>query len=465
MSGIPGFWRRLGRRALIIPPIAIGVVVLTLMVRNRKPPERREVPEAARALRVIPAPAATLLPRAVGYGTAQPGDVWSAVAEVKGQVVQTHQELNPGAILRAGDVVLQIDPTEYELQIAGQQADIAQTKSKQAELEAQEKNLRASLEIEDSSLKLALQDLARLQGLRESNSVTEAEYERKQREVLTQRQSAQSLNNSLNVLPAQREALVASLAAQEAALARARLDLERCVIRAPIDCRLSEVTLETGQVLTAGQQLFQAYGIAVTEIEAQIAINQMRPLLTSNGQPLDMTSGAMKAIRKVFNVKAVVRLQTGDMEIEWQGRFDRVREQLDLQTRTARIVVAVDDPFEQAIPGQRPPLTPGMFCEVELSGAPRTGQIMVPRTAVHDGHIYVLDSEDRLRRRPVSVGVTQDSVAVIDDGLAEGERVVVSNPTPAIEGMLVKPITDDELLQSLVAEASGTPLESQDDRQ
>ena len=460
MAAITTALRRIGRRLLILPPIVIGAVVLVLMARNRQEPEQRQISESARVLRVIEAPRTVVVPRAVGYGTAQPGDVWSAVTEVKGQVVATHAELNPGAILQAGEVVLKIDETEYQLVIAQQQAEIAQTKSKQAELVAQEKNLRESLTIEQASLDLAGQDLARLRGLRETNSVTAAEYERKQRELLAQRQSVQSLNNSLNVWPAQRDALAATLASQEAALNRAKLDLKRCVITAPIDCRLSEVSIEKGQFLTAGQQLFQAYGIDLTEIEAQIPINQLRPLLTATGKPLDLSADAMESIRKVFNVEVLVRLQTGDDEIQWQGRFDRVREQLDLQTRTARIVVAVDKPFEQAIPGERPPLTPGMFCEVELRGAPHTGQLVVPRNAVYDGHVYVLDAENRLRRRPVGVRSIQGSAAWLEDGLEEGERVVVSDPTPAIEGMLIKPVDANHTLELLIAEVGGdAPVE------
>ena len=447
--------QRWGRKALVAPPVILGVAVLTIMIQRRQPPERREVAEAARTLRVIEAMPLTLMPRAIGYGTAQPAAVWSAVAEVRGPVVETHPELNPGAILRAGEVALRIDPIEYQLQIAQQEAQIAQTKAQQAELAAEEENLRSSLKIETDSLQLAQQDLTRLEGLRQSNSVTPAEYERKQREVLSQRQSTQSLSNQLNVLPARREALGATLAAQEAALSQLRLDLDRCTVTAPFNCRLADVLIEPGQFLTAGQQLFQAYGTDVTEVEAQFPISQIRPLLTSGGRPIDLTGDAMKRIREVFDVGATVRLQTGDLDIEWEARFDRVREQLDLQTRTVRIVVAVDDPFAKAIPGERPPLVPGMFCEVELRAPPQTGQLVVPRTAVHNGVLYVVDDDNRLRRRAATVRSLQGRLAVLSEGPEAGARLVISDPIPAIDGMLVEPVVDPQAAKQLEAEASG----------
>ena len=163
----------------------------------------------------------------------------------------------------------------------------------------------------------------------------------------------------------------------------------------------------------------------------------------------------METMRKVFDVDVVVRLRSGDFQVEWQGRFDRVRERLDIQTRTVRIVVAVDKPYENVIPGERPPLAPGMFCEVELRGKPRTGQIVIPRTAVRDGHVYLIDRNNRLVRREVEVAFSQGGFTCVAAGLSPGERLVISDPTPAIEGMLVEAVVDAEAEASLVSTATG----------
>jgi multidrug efflux pump subunit AcrA (membrane-fusion protein) len=163
----------------------------------------------------------------------------------------------------------------------------------------------------------------------------------------------------------------------------------------------------------------------------------------------------MRAIRTVFNVEALVRLRTGDFVVQWVGRFDRIREELDLQTRTLRVVIAVDRPYENVVPGQRPPLSPGMFCEVELRGAPRPDQIVVPRTSVRDNVVYLINRDNRLAAQPVEIAFSQGGFSVIAQGLSGGERLVVSDPTPAIEGMLVEPMVDTEIEASLVSEAAG----------
>ena len=169
--------RRIDHRLLVIPPVLLGIGIFWLMKGEYEEPQRLTVAEVARPLRVIEVPQVALVPRVVGHGVAQAGDVWSAVAEVKGRVVKVHPELKPGAIFRAGVEVLQVDPAEYQLRIAQLEAEIAEIKSQQARLTAEEENFQASLAIEQESLTLAERDLARLQSLTDSSSVTRAEVD------------------------------------------------------------------------------------------------------------------------------------------------------------------------------------------------------------------------------------------------------------------------------------------------
>jgi RND family efflux transporter MFP subunit len=444
------------RRLLILPPVAIGAIVLGWMVRGRTDSEPVVPAEVARALRVIEVPQVALVPRVLGYGTARAGDLWKAVAEVKGRVVAVNEELKAGAVLRQGDEALRIDPAEYELLIVQLQADIAQVEAQQAEQAALENNYQASLKIEEDSLALAQRDLARLERLRTSNSVTQSELEKKQREELTQKQHVQNLRGSLNVLPARRAALAATLTAKQASLERARLDLSHTVITAPFHCRLGDVSLEKGEFLSAGQTLFEAYGTSRAEIDAQLPIDQIRNLLDHSGGPIDLTVDAMDTMRSIFDVEVIVRMRTGDFQVEWAGRFDRIREQLDPQTRTVQIVVVVEKPYSEIIPGKRPPLAPGMFCEVELRGQPLAGRLVIPRSSLRGGHVYVVNGDHRLQRRKVEVAMLQGDFLAIGSGLQAGELLVLTVPTQAIEGMLVQPVRDEVAEKRLIENASGT---------
>jgi RND family efflux transporter MFP subunit len=286
--------------------------------------------------------------------------------------------------------------------------------------------------------------------------VAAADVDAKEREVLTQRQSVQNLENSMNLVPAERKSLQAAIAVKQTSLKQAEIDLEKTTISAPFDCRLGELSIEVGQFLTAGETLFEALSTAVTEIDAQVAPHEARKLIDSATTPSLPEVVNAEAIReRASQLGVTIRLRSGDVSAEWKGRFERLREELDTQTRMLGIVVAVDKPYEKVIPGRRPALLRGMFCEVELRGKVREGRIVIPRSSLHDGHVYVLNAEKRLHRRPVEIDFAQANFVCLRSGLNSGDTVVVSDPTPAIEGMLVDPVEDVELLQTLIREASG----------
>ncbi|TVS15778.1 MAG: HlyD family efflux transporter periplasmic adaptor subunit [Planctomycetaceae bacterium] len=448
----------LSRRWLLLPPVLLGIGVAASLIALREPPRRQPERETSRAVRVIRIEPVEVIPRAFGYGTAEPGQVWRAVAEVRGRVVEVHPQLRAGAMIETGTVLLRIDPAEYELAVAQFEADIARLDAQREELAVREANDRDSLEIEQASLELAESELQRLESLADRNVVSTTELDQQRRTVLTQRQNVQRLQNALKLAPQQRNSLAAELAFKQAGLAQAELDVAKTVLRAPFTCRLGEVQIQPEQFLAAGQFLFEAHDTSSAEIEARIPLDQLRPLIDPRHRvSLEVTLDA-ENIQELFNFQVIVRYRSGDFQAQWNGRVVRMREQLDPRTRTAALVVAVDKPYEQAIPGQRPPLMQGMYCEVELRGGPRPGCIVIPRSALHEGHVFVLDSDRRLRRRQVEISFTQAGFACVEKGLGEGELLVVSDPAPAIEGMLTEPVLDEPTRQQLEVQAGGEEL-------
>jgi multidrug efflux system membrane fusion protein len=103
-------------------------------------------------------------------------------------------------------------------------------------------------------------------------------------------------------------------------------------------------------------------------------------------------------------------------------------------------------------------LLKGMFVEVELRGRPRPDQLVIPRSALHNASVYLIDAENRLALRPVTAQLTQPEFVVIGTGLAAGDRVVISDLVPAIEGMLLQPLSDEEALALLLREAAGEEM-------
>jgi len=446
------------RKLLFIPPILIGIAVLFFMASGRDAPERKPPQERARAVRVITAEPVRLVPRVTGFGSIYPGTVWSATAQVSGEVVYVDPELKKGAILPKGTEIVRISPADFELAISQAEANIRSAEAKLAELTVTESNTADLLKIEQQGMELREAELKRKQELFNQGTVAQSALQLEQRETVAQRKKLQDLKNTLRLLPTQREVQKEQIAVSKAQLASAKLDLVRTRIKLPFDAKIAEVDVETNQFVQTGGKIVTADSLDVAEVEAQIPISQFRNMVLAgmpDGLPSGITAQTIAKVVDEIGFAATVRLRAGDDVIEWPARFARVSDTIDPKTRTIGAIVTVDDAYAKATPGDRPPLAKGMFVEIEIRTKARDDDLVVPRAALHEGNLYVVNAEKRLEIRKVKTGLSQGDLMVIDQGLKPGDTVVVSDLIPAVDGMLLRPQADDEVLAELKAEATG----------
>ena len=163
-------------------------------------------------------------------------------------------------------------------------------------------------------------------------------------------------------------------------------------------------------------------------------------------KPLQVTPNSLKEFAARVGFEATIILDLGDRVARWPARFARISDTIDPKTRTVGIIATVEGPYAKAVPGRRPPLSKGLFVEMELRTKEVAAQIAVPRSAPRDGALYIANAENRLEIRPVSPALRQDEIVVIREGLKVGERVIVSDLSPAIAGMLLNVVRDDALM-------------------
>lgn len=443
-------WRR---RLAFVPVAAVGVVALIALRASRAEPEKVDPTETGRRVRTLVVEPLRVIPRATGYGVAEAREEWQMVAEVSGRVVELGERLEEGNFVEAGTTLIKIDPADYELSEVRQAANLEGVRAQIAELRVQESNTRESLKIEERSLELAEASLRRLRTLHGSGAASEAEADAEERNVLAQRKAVQSLRNTLRQLPASRKVLEAQLKQQEAGLAGAARDIARTEIVAPYDVRIREVRTALQEVVGGGQVLAVADGIDMAEIPAQFTIGELRPLLPFSPSNSPLSTHSLSRLPELVGLAATVRLESSDLRAEWDATFDRFTA-VDPQTRTVGVVVAIDDPYRVGRGKRKPPVVPGMYMEVELRGKPREACLAVPRSALHGDVIYVVDEQLRLQRRQVELEFRQPEYACLASGVAAGEQVVLTDLIPAIEGMLLEPVPDEEAVAELL-EVSG----------
>jgi hypothetical protein len=126
------------RRWLIVPPNLIGIAVVGVLARSKKPLARLEPTELATQLVVQRVYRQAVPAVATGHGTAKPVRTWSAIAEVGGRIVEMRRNLRSGISIQEGEMLLVIDPTDYELQVRQRKSDRLQAESELEQLRLNE---------------------------------------------------------------------------------------------------------------------------------------------------------------------------------------------------------------------------------------------------------------------------------------------------------------------------------------
>ncbi|MFO7920998.1 MAG: hypothetical protein R6U99_09335 [Nioella sp.] len=426
---------------LALPPIALAIAAAVWMIASAPGPAQVDGDAPALPVRVITVAAEDLRPTATAWGNLRAADSWVAVAEVQGEVIWRHPDLEPGRLIPAGTDVLRIDPADYELSLAQSQADLDALEAERAQLEAETENTRRILVLERERLSLAEAELERTRSLFAQGNVPQARADEAERATLLARRTVAELENALALIPSRQARITAQVARNEAAIAQARRSLERTTLATPFDLRVTEVNAERFQTVAPAQVLIRGDGIAAAEVVAHLPIDAFRRLV--GDMPDGVTLGDMMRDGPATRIDVTLSPLSDPAQI-WPARVTRIEGSLDARARTVPVVVTVDDPYEGADPPRRLPLVPNMQVQLSFSGAHLTGAIAIPEAALHAGRVRVVDSNDRMALRPVTATFAQNGRVVIADGLAPGDRVVVDDIAPAIPGMALTPVEAPE---------------------
>ena len=297
-------------------------------------------------------------------------------------------------------------------------------------------------------MKIAQREFDRISKLADKGTASRSNRDDAERSLLNSRNAVQNIRNTLALIPTKRKVL-------EAKKTQAGRDLENTRIVAPFNLRVANLKIETDQFVSKGQSLFEGDSVDRVEVLAQFPLASLRRLFLGRDDIHGENPLMGDNLPELVQLEPRIRLDMGTSLSEWRGEFVRFSDNVDPQTRTMGVVVAVDKPFGKIEPGVRPPLSKGMFVQVLLRGRVQPERLVVPRAAVRDGQLYLVDAEQRLRRRPVEVLFSQGPISVLKNGLSPGERIVVSDLVPAVDGMPLKPEIDQALAQEVAAAARG----------
>lgn len=299
---------------------------------------------------------------------------------IRPQVSGTLQKVffTEGASVKAGDKLFEIDPAPYRAAMQQAEAQVARDRAGVQAAETQEK---------------------RLLPLAEKGYVTP-------QEVLDAKATAESARASVQV--------------SQAAVAAARVNMDRTVIRAPIAGRTGALSVKTGNIVNA------------SDATPLVTINQLQPVQAEFTVP-QAQLGALQQAMATGPVKIVVSSQTGGAALA-EGHVLFVDNTIDATTGTVKLKAEFANADEK--------LWPGTFVSFTATLAIETNRVLVPELAVQPGadgsFVYVVDAENKAQLTPVTVARQLGSEMVIDKGLKGGEKVIARAPRDLKPGATVQ---------------------------
>jgi len=264
---------------LALPPIALGIAAAVWMIAQAPGPAQIDGRAPALPIRVMTVAAEDIRPTTTAWGNLRAADTWVAVAEVQGEVIWRHPDLEAGRLIPAGTEVLRIDPADYELALAQSRADLAALEAERAQLETEADNTRRILALERGRLALAETDLERTRTLVAQGTMPQSRADEAERATLLARRTVAELENTLALIPSREARIAAQVARSEAAIDRARRSLDRTTLTTPFALRVTEVGGERFQTVAPGQVVIRADGIAAAEVVAHLPIDSFRRLV------------------------------------------------------------------------------------------------------------------------------------------------------------------------------------------
>ncbi len=370
--------------ALVI--LGIGFSGLYLLQSLREEPEKQQQAEALPIVRTVAVQMKDMKMIITGDGTVRPLAETRIVPQVGGKVIHVSEKLVNGGAFKKGELMLELEPADYEISLV---------------------LARAGLREAESTYQTAVQE----------SRAAVSEWE----EV-----HPGSEPPGLVARKPQLQAALAGKEAREADLEKARLNLERTRIYAPFDCRISQEEVDEGQYLSAGQTVGTIYSTEAAEIVV--------PMESKDIAWFDLP-GFTSEREKGSSAEVYAEVAGGRRT--WQGEVVRAHGKIDEKTRMVNVVVRVKDPYKNI-----PPLVPGQFAEVRISGRIIKGAALIPRAALRENDkVWAVDpGSGRLHIRTVDVAYLGPQGAVVRQGIESGESVAVSIIKGVTDGMKVKPV-------------------------
>lgn len=332
------------------------------------------------------------------------------IPEIAGRIVRVSPEFLDGGFFEKGDILVEIDPSDYQTAVVVAKASLAQAES--------------ALQQEVAMAAQALENWKSL-----GNDAKKASPL-----ALREPQLAQARAN---------------VESARARIEEAERDLVRTTIKAPYAGRILQKLVDIGQYVSPGTVMARIYAIDYAEVRLPLSDEQLAFV------DVQERYRGEKAAPTKEGPKVTLRGRVGLGEAVWEGRVVRTEGAFDASSRQLFVIAQIDDPYGRKRKDS-PPLKVGQFVEAEIAGERLQDVFVIPRSALRgSGEVLIIDEANKFHRNQLDIVWSDEHNAVAREGLRERDLLCLTQVPFAADGALCIPDIEGEGKRVLEGQGGG----------
>lgn len=324
------------------------------------------------------------------FGRVQPHTQGQLVSQVSGQITSVSPNFRDGGFFQKNEVLVGIDPRDYLIQVEIAAAELADARVTHAEEQV-----------------LAKQAAEDRRSVRNKEAVSDF---------------------ALHI--PQLAAAKSRIAAANAKLDQAKLNVERTRVRAPYSGRILSKNVDIGEVITPNTALAMIYAVDSVEIRLPIKNSELGFI----NLPEQYLSGESDT-SGLPSVKIGNRL--GEDIQYWPATLVSTAGAIDEQSQQLHVTARIEHPYERD-DGNRRPLKIGQYVSAEIEGKTIRSALVIPNASVYQGSYVYLYRDGVLQRREIEIAWQNNTEALVRNGLTAGDRLVLTPLGQVSSGTRVK---------------------------
>lgn len=401
--------------------LALGIVTFVGLKATKPEVPQRPAPERVWAVKAIVADISTFRPELILYGQTVAGRRVELRSLVAGEVIETGRHMREGGVVKKGEILLRIDPFQYEGKLVEAKAKLAEARAKAREIEATIDSEQDALKRSKEQLVIAKRDLERAAPLAERGTISKKVADDRRMIVSEREQGLDQRVNNLDIQQAKAAQQRAVISQLDWGVRMARRNLEDSVLQAPFDAYVTNVVAETGRIVSANDPVATLLDTNWLEVRFTLSDRQYGRIVSSD--------------QTLIGREVKVLWHVGDKPIVYEARIERVGAEIAAEKGGVEIYARIDTPNAPTA------IRSGAFVEVRVPDRAYERVTALPQTSLYGDRVYVIE-EGRLKARQVDLVGALGAQILVRGQIAKGDKVITTRLSAAGDGVRVEELSE-----------------------